>query len=161
MTTIPNLIENAVKNFQDQEAVVDENLRWTFEEYGEQINSATKAFMSKGIEPGDRVAIWAPNTAEWPVAALGAHCAGAVLVPINTRFKGEEASYILSRTSAKILFTVTDFLDIDYVDLLNDVNSQLDIEEIVVLRGSTPNDCTTWEEFIASGTSIDLSLIHI
>ena len=61
----------------------------------------------------------------------------------------------MSRTSAKILFTVTDFLDIDYVDLLNDVNSQLDIEEIVVLRGSTPNDCTTWEEFIASGTSID------
>ena len=61
----------------------------------------------------------------------------------------------MSRTSAKILFTVTDFLDIDYVDLLNDVNSQIDIEEIVVLRGSTPNDCTTWEEFIASGTSID------
>ena len=155
MTTIPNLIENAVKKFQDQEAVVDENLRWTFKEYGEQINSATKAFMSKGIKPGDRVAIWAPNAAEWPVAALGAHCAGAVLVPINTRFKGEEASYILSRTSAKILFTVTDFLDTNYVDLLNGVSSQLDLEEIVVLRGSTPNNCTTWEEFIASGTSID------
>ena len=156
MTTIPNLIENAVKNFQDQEAVVDENLRWTFKEYGEQINSATKAFMSKGIEPGDRVAIWAPNAAEWPVAALGAHCAGAVLVPINTRFKGEEASYILNRTSAKILFTVTDFLDTNYVDLLNGVTSQLDIEEIVVLRGSTPNNCTTWEDQVT-----DNDLCHI
>ena len=155
MATIPNLIENAVRKFQDNEAVVDENLRWTFKEYEQQIYSATKAFMSKGIEPGDRIAIWAPNAAEWPVAALGAHCAGAVLVPINTRFKGEEAGYILSRTSAKILFTVTDFLDTNYVDLLKDASHQLDLEEVVVLRGSTPSDCTSWEEFISSGSSVD------
>ena len=155
MATIPNLIENAVRKFQDNEAVVDENLRWTFKEYGQQIYSATKAFMSKGIEPGDRIAIWAPNAAEWPVAALGAHCAGAVLVPINTRFKAEEAGYILSRTSAKILFTVTDFLDTNYVDLLKDASDQLDLEEVVVLRGSTPSDCTSWEEFISSGSSVD------
>ena len=155
MATIPHLIENAVKKFQNHEAVVDGNLRWTFKEYEQQIHSATKAFMSKGIEHGDRIAIWAPNAAEWPVAALGAHCAGAVLVPINTRFKGEEANYILSRTSAKILFTVTDFLDTNYVDLLKGASDQLNLEEIVVLRGSTPSNCTTWEEFISSGTSVD------
>ena len=142
MTTIPNLIKNAVDNFQDHEAVVDGNLRWTFKEYGEQINAAAKAFISKGIKPGDRIAVWAPNTARWPVAALGAHCVGAVLVPINTRFRGEEAEYILSRTSTKILFTVTDFLDTNYVDLLKDSIDQLDLEEIVVLKGSTPRDCT-------------------
>ena len=155
MTTIPNLIENAVDNFQDHEAVVDGNLRWTFKEYGEQINAAAKAFISKGIKAGDRIAVWAPNTARWPVAALGAHCVGAVLVPINTRFRGEEAEYILSRTSAKILFTVTDFLDTNYVNLLKDSIDQLDLEEIVVLKGSTPKDCTTWEKFIESGISIN------
>ena len=154
MTTIPNLVANAVNNFHNHEAVVDEDLRWTFEEYADQINGATKAFISKGIQPGDRIAVWAPNTARWPVAALGAHCAGAVLVPINTRFKGEEAGYILSRTSAKILFTVTDFLDTNYVDLLGDSINQLDLEEIVVLKGSTPSNCTNWEDFINSGVSI-------
>ena len=44
-----------------------------------------------GIEPGDRVAIWAPNCTEWVIAALGISAAGAVIVPPNTRFKGGEA----------------------------------------------------------------------
>ena len=49
-----------------------------------------------GIEPGDRVAVWAPNSLEWIVAALAITTAGGVLVPVNTRFKGAEAAYILA-----------------------------------------------------------------
>ena len=56
---------------------------------------AGRALIASGIEPGDRVAIWAPNCTEWVVAALGAHRAGGVVVPLNTRFKGDEARYIL------------------------------------------------------------------
>ena len=70
--------------------------------------------MAAGIHPGDRVAIWAPNMAEWIVAALGLVGAGAALVPLNTRFKGPEAAYVLTRSRARALFTVRGFLGIDY-----------------------------------------------
>ena len=59
--------------------------------------------MADGVGPGDRVAIWAPNCAEWMLAALGALRAGAVLVPLNTRFKGAEAAYILRASGATTL----------------------------------------------------------
>jgi acyl-CoA synthetase (AMP-forming)/AMP-acid ligase II len=85
---------------------------------GVAVHQAARAFMAAGIEPGDRVAVWAPNIYEWVVAALGVHSAGAVLVPLNTRFKGTEAGDVLRRSRAKVLVTVAGFLDTDYVELL-------------------------------------------
>ncbi len=66
--------------------------------------------MAHGVEPGDRVAIWAPNVWEWIPAALGIHLAGGVLVPLNTRYKGVEAGYILGRSGARVLVTMGEFL---------------------------------------------------
>ena len=58
--------------------------------------------LASGIERGDRVAVWAPNSLEWIVAALGVTTAGGVLVPVNTRFKGAEAAYVLARSGARV-----------------------------------------------------------
>ena len=108
------------------EAVVDRNgpggttTRWSFDRLAEQVATATRAVVAHGIEPGDRVAIWAPNCAEWIVAALGAVGAGAVLVPLNTRYKGAEAAYILRASGARILFTVQGFLGTDYPGMLDE-----------------------------------------
>src|SRR5207244_4517590 len=79
---------------------------------------ATRALMARGIERGDRVSIWAPNRLEWVVAALAVHSAGGVLVPINTRYKGGEAGYVLRKSGAKALFTVRGFLGNDYLAML-------------------------------------------
>jgi len=154
-TTIPELIDDAAKRFAAQEAVVDGNQRWTFADYRDNIHAAARALMARGIGPGDRVAVWAPNAAEWAVAALGVHCSGAALVPINTRFKGHEAGYILERTSASLLFTVTDFLDTDYVDLLATAGQGAGLEETVILRGTVPAGCTAWEDFVADSVLVD------
>ena len=154
-TTIPELIDDAAKRFAAQEAVVDGNQRWTFADYRDNIHAAARALMARGIGPGDRVAVWAPNAAEWAVAALGVHCSGAALVPINTRFKGHEAGYILERTSACLLFTVTDFLDTDYVDLLATAGQGAGLEETVILRGTVPAGCTAWEDFVADSVLVD------
>ena len=88
-----------------------------------------------GIRQGDRVAIWAPNSAEWIVAALGIASSGAVLVPLNTRLKGKEAAYILRRSGARLLLTVGEFLGTRYPELLAG-ESLPALEGTVLLSGS-------------------------
>ena len=118
--TIPELIDDAASRFPDNEAIADGDVSWTFPQFRAEIHRAAAALIATGVEPGDRVAIWAPNCWEWAVAALGVHTAGGIVVPINTRFKGREAAYVMEASQARLLFTVTDFLDTDYVSLVTD-----------------------------------------
>ena len=112
--TIPAMVRDASRRFGPAEAVVDGERRVGFAELAAMVSDAARALLGSGIEQGDRVAVWAPNSLEWIVAALGITTAGGVLVPVNTRFKGAEAAYILSRSGARALFTVRGFLDTDY-----------------------------------------------
>ena len=116
--TTPRLVRRAAETFAGRPAVVDGDTVLTYEDLAAAVEQAARAFVAAGLEPGDRAAIWAPNIAEWIVAALGLHSAGGVLVPVNTRFKGHEAADILDRARVRLLFTVADFLDTDYVGLL-------------------------------------------
>jgi acyl-CoA synthetase (AMP-forming)/AMP-acid ligase II len=96
------------------------------------------------------VAVWAPNTWEWVVAALAVQRAGGVLVPVNTRFRGREAAYVLRRSRARLLFTVTGFLGVDYVAMLRDAGEDLpDLRDIVLLRGEVPEGCISWDDLLA------------
>ncbi|CAM5263561.1 FadD3 family acyl-CoA ligase [Streptomyces tanashiensis] len=101
---IPGLVRAAAERYGPREAVVDGRVRVTYAELGERVERAAAACLATGIRSGDRVAIWAPNTLDWIVSALGAVTAGAVVVPLNTRFKGTEAAYVLQRSRARLLF---------------------------------------------------------
>jgi len=104
---------------------------------------AAGALVSCGVEPGDNVAIWAPNSANWIVAMLGIACAGCVLVPLNTRYQGPEAAHILNRSRAKLLITVSDFLGRDY-------RATLEGEQLPHLR-RTVDLVTEWSSLLESG----------
>src|SRR5439155_19645838 len=154
--TIPGLLDSAAERFGAREAVVDGDRRITFEHLRVAARHAARAAIAMGVEPGDRVAIWAPNIHEWIVAALGALYAGGVLVPINTRFKGREAGFVLEKSRAKLLFTVRGFLDIDYPQLLRDAGIDTSGIEIVLLRGEGESD---WATFAKRGEEVDETLV--
>ncbi|MFN7148800.1 MAG: FadD3 family acyl-CoA ligase [Microthrixaceae bacterium] len=146
----------------DHEAVVDTSAdpaeRLTYQEVLERVDEVAAAVIAAGIEPGDRVAIWAPNCWEWIVALLGLQSAGAVLVPLNTRYKGAEAADILRRSNARLLFTVEGFLGNDYVSMLRSTGEDLpDLQQIVVLRdgGTRPEGTLRLDEFVATGSGVD------
>src|SRR5262245_30152989 len=117
-STIPRLALAAAERFGDSAAVEDGGVRLTFAELSAASLRATRAFLASGIRRGDRVAIWAPNLHEWIVAAIGLQSAGGVLVPLSTRMKGREAGYVLRKSGAKVLLTVTDFLGGSFVEAL-------------------------------------------
>ena len=112
--TIPEMVASAADRFGDAEAVVDGPLRLSFAELVGRIQCAAGAFADAGIAKGDRVAVWAPNSAEWIIAAFGVITAGGVLVPVNTRFKAEEAADVISRSGAKAVLVQQGFLGVDY-----------------------------------------------
>lgn len=112
--TIPEMVLSVGDRFGDAEAVVDGSLRLSYIELAQRVRCAAGAFAEFGIGKGDRVAIWAPNSAGWLIAAFGAVTAGAVVVPVNTRFKAEEAADIITRSGAKAVLVQNGFLGQDF-----------------------------------------------
>ena len=163
--TIPSAVTASIAARPDVEAVVEPGRRVTYRELGELVSTSTRAMMAAGVEPGDRVAIWAPNGLGWIVAALGAQSAGAALVPINTRWKGDEAAYVLSASKAVLLVTTVGFLDIDTVGMLRAAETPLPhLRRIVLLDGSAgaeaaPEgaDVEPWHAFAARAEEITAS----
>lgn len=116
--TIPHVAEAAAKNWPDAPALIAGDATWSYRQLWENARAAASAFLASGIGKGDCVALWAPNSREWIVAALGVQAIGGTIVPLNTRLKGREAGDILRRTGAKLLLTVDNFLDTDYPALI-------------------------------------------
>jgi acyl-CoA synthetase (AMP-forming)/AMP-acid ligase II len=153
--TIPAMVRDAARRQGDAEAVVDGDRRVDFATLRTMVDGAAKALLASGIAPGDRVAVWAPNSVEWIVAALGVTTAGAVLVPINTRFRGTEASFVLARSGARVLFTVRGFLDTDYPALLASAGVALPaLEHTILLSGDDDGTSLGWEAFVARGQGV-------
>ena len=135
--TIPSAVAASVAAHPDAEAVVETGRRVTYRGLGDLVDTATRAMIAAGVAAGDRVALWAPNGLDWIVAALGAQSAGAALVPVNTRFKGDEAAHVLVAAKAALLVTTVGFLDTDTVAMLAGTARSLpDLRRIVLLEGS-------------------------
>ena len=154
--TIPRLVHIAAARHGDRPAIVDGDDVLSFARLEAETRQVTRALIASGVERGDRVAIWAPNGWRWIVAALGAHSAGAAIVPINTRYKGDEAAYVLSKSRASALFTTTDFLGTDYLTLLTATGTHLpDLATIALTSGPARAPALDWDAFVAraAGTS--------
>ena len=119
--TIPEALDQAADRFGDDEALVDGTTRLSFRDLAERVDHVARALVASGIERGDRVALWAPNSAAWVITSFAVYAVGAVLVPLNTRYRGEEAGHVLRTSRARLLFAVTDLLGSDLVALLADV----------------------------------------
>lgn len=132
--TLADLTAAAAHAFPGRTALTDHEVSWTFDALHTEVERSTRAALAYGLRAGDRVALWAPNSRHWITAALGAVAAGAVLVPLNTRYKPAEAAAVLRRSRARFLFTVGEFLGTDYAKALTASGAHLpDLELTVTL----------------------------
>ncbi|MEZ0349961.1 3-((3aS,4S,7aS)-7a-methyl-1,5-dioxo-octahydro-1H-inden-4-yl)propanoate--CoA ligase FadD3 [Mycobacterium sp. pR1184] len=150
--TVPAALDRFVDRFPDHAALITEDRSFTATELRDEVHRAAAALIALGVKHGDRVAVWSPNTWHWVVACLGIHHAGAALVPLNTRYTAAEASDILARTDAPVLFGMGQFLG-------NDRVGDLDRAALPALRHIVriPIDADdgNWDEFIEEGTDTD------
>lgn len=156
--TIPRLAKSAAERFGDALAIAGEE-PLTFAELWRESLNASEALVALGIERGDRVAVWAPNIWEWPVALIGIQAAGGIVVPLNTRYRGAEAGHILRASQSKALITIDKFLDIDYLSMLEDEELP-DLEHTIVLRNEQEISSTVWSDLPEVGRDIDDAVIN-
>jgi acyl-CoA synthetase (AMP-forming)/AMP-acid ligase II len=155
--TIPALLARAMVEFPGREAIVDGGLRWTFADLGEQVYRCAAAMIASGVQRGDRVAVWAPNGHRWVMAALGAVTAGATLVPVNTRYKGDEAGWILGKSGARLLLVDNGFLGHDYLAMLRQAAPDLPgLGEIITLNDAGE---LAWPQFLDRALAVPRSRV--
>ena len=152
--SIPHVVCSAAERFGDAPAIVDGARRYSFTELEDRMVDAIRATIALGIEPGDRVGLCAPNSAEWIIGALGILGAGGVIVPLNTRFKSGELSYILRKSGAKALLA-SSFLDNDYIADLQKADPDLPaLRSTVSILGPVGAAGLSWREFLDGGQSV-------
>ena len=151
--TAPRLAGWAAQQYGDKLAIRDGDLDLSYSDLNHARRQAGKAFMALGVEKGDRVAIWAPNSAQWIVGALGAQSLGAIVVTLNTRLSGAEAADILSRAGVSYLLTVAQLEQGSPSALLAD-QALPALKETLLLEG-VEDGARSWQDFLALAESAD------
>jgi acyl-CoA synthetase (AMP-forming)/AMP-acid ligase II len=155
--TIPAVLDRAVARFGQKEGLVDGPRRLTFADLAREVDDVAARLISVGVEHGDRVGLWAPNSGSWVITSLAVHRIGAVLVPLNTRFKSAEARYVLETSEAKVVLTVSDFLGTDYVAMLTKGRPVAGLASIIALPGAAPrSEVESWDDFMSRPSDPEL-----
>ena len=150
--TLPAVIAHVAERYGESPFIIGEDgSSISFAAFKKQVDILARALIAQEVEYGDRVAIWAPNSPEWILAASAIESIGAIMVPINTRFKGAEAAYVLGKTRARILFTVSSFLGNDYAAMLSNAGGGVDAErpvrDLPALNRIVELDTADFEQF--------------
>jgi HIP---CoA ligase len=146
--TTPAVLARIAGELPNHNALVSADRTLTFAELHREVRRAAAAMIGLGVGPGDRVAIWSPNTWHWVVACLASQYAGAAIVPLNTRYTASEATDILARTGAPLLVAMGRFLGADKVADLD--RSALPALRHIV-RVPLDTDDGSWDDFVAAG----------
>jgi acyl-CoA synthetase (AMP-forming)/AMP-acid ligase II len=156
--TLPQVVAEAAASHGERPAISDGAVRLSYAQLDQARLQSARAFIAAGVDKGERIAIWAPNIYQWIIAATGAQSIGAVLVPLNTRLKGAEAAYILRASGARLLFTVAEFLGMDYPAALRD-HSLPALEQTVLLEGESAGT-VSWADFLAAGRGVEAAEVQ-
>jgi HIP---CoA ligase len=148
--TVPAAVAAAAGKFGDGLALAEPGgPRISYHQLHQQTTTVARALIAEGVTPGDRVAIWSPNTHHWVLAAFGALSAGATLVPVSTRFTGPEALDVITRSGASALIVADRFLGVDRLAALRNA-ANADVAQ-TARAGATAGNHSDPERFSGVG----------
>jgi fatty-acyl-CoA synthase len=147
--TVCEILRHAAATVPDRLALVDcvpdpaARKRWTYSAFVAEAERVARALLER-FEPGDRIAVWAPNSAEWIVLQQGVAMAGMVLVALNPAYRSREMTFVLRQSGAAALFLVDDHRGFDMGGMARDIRSQTpELREVFSF--------SDWDPFIESG----------
>src|SRR5438094_9299294 len=152
--------ERAARRWCPREGLAFQGTRWTFAELDARVDAVAKGLLALGIAPGDKVALWMVNRPEWIDVMFAVMKIGAVLVPVNTRFRTEDMAYVLGQSDAAAVILAERSGPVDYLALMREVVPALGarpaprfpcLRHIVVLSDRADADSVGWREILEGG----------
>jgi fatty-acyl-CoA synthase len=125
--TIGQAFDRICAEHPGREALVvcHQDIRWTWRELKQRVDRLAAGLAALGLEPGERIGIWAPNNAEWILTQFATAKAGLILVNINPAYRLNELEYALKTVGCKALITAPQLKSSDYIAMLNGLLPEL------------------------------------
>ncbi len=125
--TLGDILEKWTFETPDSEFIVypDRDLRFTYKQFNERVNQLAKGLLYIGIQPGEKIGIWANNVPDWTTLMFATAKIGAILVTINTNYKLLELEYIIKNSDINTLFLVDGYRDSDFVKMITELVPEL------------------------------------
>jgi fatty-acyl-CoA synthase len=137
--TIGAALERAADKWQRRPAIIApfQNINWTYEELNARADALATGFLELGLEPGDRIGIWAPNCAEWTLTQFAAAKAGIILVTINPAYRKSELEYALNKSGCRALVLAKAHRGVEFAGMLRELirERKLPLLEQAILIG--------------------------
>ncbi|MFZ9407150.1 MAG: AMP-binding protein [Burkholderiaceae bacterium] len=137
--TIGNAFDQTVAQHADREAlvVVHQQIRWSWRQLAERVDALAAGLLALGLEPGDRIGIWAPNCSEWTLTQIATAKAGLILVNNKPAYRKAELEYALNKVACKALVLAPALKTSDYLAILNDLAPELAASAPGALQSAT------------------------
>jgi fatty-acyl-CoA synthase len=150
--TIGTNLARTVSTYADREALVESatGRRWTWAELDADVDAVARGLMGAGIGKGDRVGIWAPNSAEWTLVQFATARVGAILVNVNPAYRTHEFSYVVNQSGMRLLVAATSFKTSDYRAMVAETAADNPTLERVVHL----DDEESWAGLLADGDGV-------
>jgi len=125
--TIGNYFDSVVERYPDAEALVvcHQGVRWTYRELAHEVDRLATGLLALGIQPGDRVGIWGPNSSEWALTQYATAKIGAIMVCINPAYRLFELEYALNKVECKAIISAESFKTSNYLAMLEELAPEL------------------------------------
>ncbi len=148
--TISANLARTVETHGEGEALVsvEQGLRYTYREFSEAVDEVAAGLMAVGVQVGDRVGIWSPNSAEWVLVQYATARIGATLVTINPAYRVAELEYVLNQSGTSVLVAAESFSHSNYRGMIEEVWDRVPTQQVVYLQTSD------WEDLLATGTAV-------
>ena len=150
--TISQVFRETVEEHPDGEALVvrHQNLRFTWSELAAEVDRTARGLLGLGLEPGDRVGVWASNCAEWILLQHACARTGLILVNVNPAYRSHELRFVLRRSRMRALFLRERDARADYRAILAESRQEADLPlEHVVWLGHE-----SWQRMCANGRDL-------
>ena len=155
--TIGDAFDRTCALHADRDAVVSrhQGVRLTYRELGEQVGRAARALLAIGVEKGDRVGIWSPNSVEWIVVQYATAKIGAILVNVNPAYRTHELEYALRHSGVSTLITAPGFRSADYLAMIGQVRPALpELRDVFVLGDADPGRERSWTDVLGGADQV-------
>ncbi|HUB97597.1 MAG TPA: AMP-binding protein [Stellaceae bacterium] len=125
--TIGACFDRAAARWPDHDALVvrHQGVRWSYAALKRRVDDLAAGLVALGLEPGERIGIWSPNTAEWVLTQFATAKAGLILVNINPAYRLVEVEYALNKVECRALVTAHAFRSSDYVGMLRELAPEI------------------------------------